>query len=186
MKFSFWLTLLSLILLAAPGTTDAADSKGKKSEKHAKWFAQYSKWPMVTTFHLSTTHWEQDIRTFVSSPKLVAIFKQNFDMEQLELDGADMDEIEDEGGYQQYPVGAVLAKENFRKSPKGKRVLDTVSFMEKTADSTWRYISLGADGAVKLDSDKNPSLATSECVVCHAAVDYRDYIYHTFFDTPAK
>ena len=173
---------LGIAALACLVLSGAAVRASEPEQAYIKWLAEYPGWVPVSDYYPSATHWEQDIRTYVRADSLVSLFEHNYAMEQLELEGADMEEIEDEGGFRMYPIGTLLAKENFRKGEDGGRVLDTVSFMFKRAPGKWRYVHLGADGSVQLDSDADSTRAEQECAVCHAEVDYRDFIYHTFFD----
>ncbi|MBC7157444.1 MAG: hypothetical protein H5U20_08025, partial [Rhodobacteraceae bacterium] len=75
-----------------------------------------------------------------------------------------------------FPVGGVIAKPTFSIWPDGQAYLETLFVMEKVAAGTspdtndWIYTSVGADGAVLMQTGGAVDGTVEGCAACHMAM----------------
>jgi hypothetical protein len=134
----------------------------------------------VATAQRSTLHWGREVTIFISRD--VGRYRDNVRRGVAERAGEQFD------AFVAYEPGTVLVKEQRTTTgaaPDGWSIMIR-QLTPAAIGGPWRYVEVAADRRVLLDGTGADPQVLVRCAACHHQVGQRDFLFHSFADTPAK
>ena len=160
-------------------------------EKYKKEMGDYrNHYKRLSGFEFSGLHWDNFVKVYANNDK--SVYRKNyFEFIRFINYDEDDDDDDDEIGinilYQEYPVGAVVIKENYSSVNGRPNKAMSLTIMKKmkqgfdTKNGDWLYIQTSTNGKIILEGDHNNKTVAAACSNCHLNIKERDYIFSTFF-----
>lgn len=146
------------------------------------------KWARLTGFEYSGLHWNQFISVYTD--KGSDTYQHNY--LQYITWYEDPDEFEGTPNYKDYPVGAVVLKENFAvEDGKPGESLSVTAMIKHApgfdeANGNWEYLQFDAQGNILLRGNSRDENVEKNCASCHRHVADRDYIFSQVFSAAQR
>ncbi len=190
----YLLVFLISVLLAmsshslADGSDPFQQSMFKIPSKYQKDFANYrQRYKRMSGFEFSGLHWNNFVVVYSGFDD--SAYKKNY-FEFLKFLNMDEEDEEDEGitiGYQPYPVGAVVIKENYASEGSLPKEPSSLTIMKKMPpgydpkNADWLYLQSDRDGNIMIEGKHGDPGVTEVCSECHSNIAERDFIFSTFY-----
>ncbi|PCJ62883.1 MAG: hypothetical protein COA79_01790 [Planctomycetota bacterium] len=159
----------------------------KFPEKLKKRFGNYRKnWHRLTDYEFSGLHWQQMVVIYVNkNPEIYSANYKQFSKFYLS-DDEDVDEIEDEPTFENYPEGTIFLKEHYFVKKNMPSDQGTIAIMEKmpvgydSKNGNWRYSWINSSSGTVLMKGKSGAIGLQKaCIECHQNIPDRDYVFST-------
>ncbi|PCJ45380.1 MAG: hypothetical protein COA99_05085 [Moraxellaceae bacterium] len=184
--------LLLLVISSSPVLAESRDPFRQQHfelpEKYRAEFGGYQKtYKRLSGFEYSGLHWGNFVVVYATHDS--AAYRKNYFefMKFLDFDEEDEEDEELSINYQQYPVGAVIIKENYLdvgglpKEPASLTIMKKMPKGYDTKHGDWLYIQTSGDGKVILEGKYDDPTVFKVCSDCHGNIMERDYIFSTFY-----
>jgi len=194
MKYLFGLFFSVLLVFSFSSSSFSDESNPfakdlfKIPNKYQKDFGDYrARLKRLSGFEFSGLHWNNFVVVYAGFDK--GVYKKNY-FEYLKFINMDEEDEEDEEveiNYKDYPVGAIIIKENYASKNSLPSEPESLTIMKKmpagydTKNGDWFYLQTDSEGRLLIEGKHGDPVVTEVCSKCHSNIKDRDFIFSTFF-----